>query len=294
MRPKCGACVERDDECHWSAAPDETRASHLKRQIREVNDKYDQMSNFITYLRDSTEAFAITMLLGLREGASIEDLTLMAETQGRQQGPNSGRAFEQHVGLDNRFLTLSQVKALYSVTYHDFVRQSKSSIRKRMCLDALDNDQPNVINSPMSSSTDTEMRSRSPTNISPDRSSQQDTNHTREEIEDEKWLDHADVDLKGFNLVAWTNVTTDNELIIHLVSFWLAWEAPLCLFTDKDSFYHDLKSGDINYCSSMLVNAILALASVSLTFIIYKINLWANQKCRDIHLDSKNNISLEI
>ena len=60
----------------------------------------------------------------------------------------------------------------------------------------------------------------------------------------------------------WTNVTSDNELVSHLITLYFVWEHPTLPFLDRELFFEDLESGHEDFCSSLLVNAICALGSV--------------------------------
>lgn len=63
----------------------------------------------------------------------------------------------------------------------------------------------------------------------------------------------------------WTEVTTDNGFVSHLISLWLTWDHVCRNWIDKDLFIAAMKSGDVNspFCSPFLVNTILSQACVS-------------------------------
>ncbi|KAL4742988.1 fungal-specific transcription factor domain-containing protein [Aspergillus similis] len=60
----------------------------------------------------------------------------------------------------------------------------------------------------------------------------------------------------------WTNVTTDSDLVSHLVSLYFTWDYPFNTFLDRDVFLKHMIGGNINseFCSPFLVNALLANA----------------------------------
>lgn len=62
----------------------------------------------------------------------------------------------------------------------------------------------------------------------------------------------------------WTTVVVDDALFSELISFYLRYEYPISLFFQKDLFLDRLLSGQTDHCSSLLVNAVLATAAVSL------------------------------
>lgn len=63
----------------------------------------------------------------------------------------------------------------------------------------------------------------------------------------------------------WTTVTEDDDLVSHLVSLYLAWDYPIHAFLDANVFVKYMKRADVGseFCSSFLVNAILANACIS-------------------------------
>jgi len=62
----------------------------------------------------------------------------------------------------------------------------------------------------------------------------------------------------------WTTVTTDDQLVSHLVSLFLTWDQMYMSLLDRDRFVEAMARGklDTPYCSPMLVNAILAYSCV--------------------------------
>jgi hypothetical protein len=60
---------------------------------------------------------------------------------------------------------------------------------------------------------------------------------------------------------AWTNVTTDDFLVDHLLALYFCWEYPTFASLSKEHFLLDYNSGAERFCSSLLVNAILAIGA---------------------------------
>jgi hypothetical protein len=65
----------------------------------------------------------------------------------------------------------------------------------------------------------------------------------------------------------WTDVPIESQTAGKIISFYLTTDHPLLGLFDADLFLRDLVSGDNNFCSPMLVNAVLAWASVSLVLL---------------------------
>jgi hypothetical protein len=58
---------------------------------------------------------------------------------------------------------------------------------------------------------------------------------------------------------AWTTVTSDGVFIEHLLSLYFCWEYPIFASLCRQHFLTDFRTGRRNYCSSLLVNAVLAV-----------------------------------
>jgi hypothetical protein len=58
---------------------------------------------------------------------------------------------------------------------------------------------------------------------------------------------------------AWTNVTSDVDLINHLVDAYFAWSHPWYLLFSEETFFHGMRGKKSKYCTPLLMNAILAL-----------------------------------
>jgi hypothetical protein len=58
----------------------------------------------------------------------------------------------------------------------------------------------------------------------------------------------------------WTKITGDVNLIHHLLALYFCWEYPIFAPFHKEHFLRDFHNGERRYCSSLLINAILALS----------------------------------
>lgn len=57
----------------------------------------------------------------------------------------------------------------------------------------------------------------------------------------------------------WTTITDDVNLVQHLLALYFCWEYPTFASLSKEHFLRDFQAGRHRYCSSILVNALLAL-----------------------------------
>jgi hypothetical protein len=58
---------------------------------------------------------------------------------------------------------------------------------------------------------------------------------------------------------AWTQVTSDGDLVEHLMALYFCWEYPTFASLSKEHFLEDFRAGRRRHCSSLLVNAMLAV-----------------------------------
>jgi hypothetical protein len=68
--------------------------------------------------------------------------------------------------------------------------------------------------------------------------------------------------LSSVRASAWTSVTADDALVSNLLAIYFQFEYPRTRYFQKDLFLDDLARGKTNFCSSLLVNCILANAAV--------------------------------
>lgn len=58
---------------------------------------------------------------------------------------------------------------------------------------------------------------------------------------------------------AWTSITSDINLVQHLLALYFCWEYPTFASLSKEHFLRDFQEGRARFCSDILVNALLAL-----------------------------------
>jgi hypothetical protein len=72
----------------------------------------------------------------------------------------------------------------------------------------------------------------------------------------------AEDSLSTLDVAKWTAVTSNNTLLRKLLEIYFVLEYPFNPFFSKDLFLNDMAGGNQRFCSSLLVNAILAAAWV--------------------------------
>ncbi|KAM0251931.1 hypothetical protein ACHAQJ_007946 [Trichoderma viride] len=58
---------------------------------------------------------------------------------------------------------------------------------------------------------------------------------------------------------SWTDITSDINLVQHLLALYFCWEYPTFASLSKEHFMQDFQNGRHRYCSQILVNALMAL-----------------------------------
>ena len=74
---------------------------------------------------------------------------------------------------------------------------------------------------------------------------------------------YCDPRLSRVDFQRWTDVQIDDGLAAGAISYYLETDHPIHGLFDADLFLHDLVEGDHNFCSPMLVNAVLGWCCVS-------------------------------
>lgn len=64
---------------------------------------------------------------------------------------------------------------------------------------------------------------------------------------------------KTFTTHRWTTVSANEHFVDHVMALYFCWEYPTFASLNKEYFLEDYRSGTTRYCSSLLVNSILAL-----------------------------------
>ncbi|EGX89057.1 C6 transcription factor (NirA), putative [Cordyceps militaris CM01] len=69
----------------------------------------------------------------------------------------------------------------------------------------------------------------------------------------------SDPEMQRNSSGTWSNITSDVNLVHHLLALYFCWEYPTFASLSKEHFLRDFQDGRHRYCSPILVNALLAL-----------------------------------
>jgi hypothetical protein len=76
-------------------------------------------------------------------------------------------------------------------------------------------------------------------------------------------VDETPTDPRLGSARGWTNVTSDTQILVSILSAWTTREYYYYHYLDRDAFLDDMAAGRSDFCSELLVNALLANACVS-------------------------------
>ncbi|KAF4548231.1 Nitrogen assimilation transcription factor nit-4-like protein [Elsinoe fawcettii] len=245
QRPDCSPCRARGLDCRYSADENATRMMTLKRKYQAASEKNDELEDILTFMRDGPLSQASIMLDRLRAGVDISQLTQLARSA------DISPAYSGLPTPTSPIMSLDDLRSLHQHAYHDFDRRSSSnSIRERMCVNAL------LVGPSLESDMPV-----SPTLINSSEFHDSLFHLERIRSHDQEWANYIDPALLSADITHWTSIHSDNDLLVHLLSMYLAWEAPAILWLDRQAFFMDLISHGTMHCSSMLINAILCVGS---------------------------------
>lgn len=81
--------------------------------------------------------------------------------------------------------------------------------------------------------------------------------------------------------MSWTNVTADQGFVNHLLALYFCWEYPTFACFSKVHFLYDFRAGRRRFCSALLVNVILSLASRFSDKAEARFNLYSGESAGD-------------
>ncbi|KAH7204904.1 fungal-specific transcription factor domain-containing protein [Fusarium oxysporum] len=273
-RPKCKACINKGVECHYQASDQDLL--DLKRKHDELQEKiniYERLYNLLMNLpeQDSHAILgrlrecpdAATTILQVDDGDLFLQLASAPETR-----LSKGKAVENlsdwlRGALSSGGGGLSTVATPGSnnANLGDASASTPAGDRSRATFCPLGLDPENAT----SNNPDAKVMSSSEESQSWITSWEEGVrdDHMPDELPRSPGLDHVPFTLdhrewKGHPPV-WTNITNNINLILHLLALYFCWEYPIFAPLSKRHFLEDFRDGRHRYCSSLLVNALLAL-----------------------------------
>lgn len=254
QRPVCGACTLRGTECEYDIAPNTTRYTSLKRRHQNLEEEHVELLQLYDMLRFRPESDAIAILNRIRAGTDLQSIL----------------AFVKEGDL------LVQARTNTTDTYASVLPPARSRYEAQLNVH-----HPNAypalppLDDPAADLGD---KRKSILDLPP-----QDHPHaTKEEIENARQVPsairaydctyqprfihkpraHSDERLCRVQARRWTRVACEDATLANLIALYLSWEHSTFRIFDEDYFLDQLVEGSTDYCSSLLVNAICAAATV--------------------------------
>ncbi|SCO87699.1 uncharacterized protein FRV6_11826 [Fusarium oxysporum] len=274
-RPKCSLCIQRASECVYSAGLEETRLQAMKRKYEElVNEQYRNLplQQLFGQIKSMAMEEAIEMFRKIQAGDPIETLTNEIQPSDLLQlRKNESASYEEFYRLLQSRPEQDLGRILHLVRSGCDVEATLRYVREADLLlqislkpehryryefpynpkwpDYLRQGDNPYLTTPLYQSTELTGPSSPSFN---DRSIFHVPYHGATLIEPL---------LTDVKISKWTNVTSDEALLTYLLELYLLHAYPFFTFFTKDLFLRDLKIGQTQFCSSLLVHAVLASAT---------------------------------
>ncbi|KAK4983665.1 hypothetical protein LTR50_007094 [Elasticomyces elasticus] len=265
QRPVCAKCIQKRSTCEYDVRPDETRQEAVKRKNETLEQELSSFRELHHALASRPESEASVILKQIRSGDDIDTvLTLISDGDllFRPRRTTAGQ-FQAGLNMLDNPVAGSSSHVTQSSTTRDHAQANLSdghdmnefSPRKRAAREAPM--LPAYGDSPqLSSSYRSPSASHTPYGLV----------DTRSFVASPAQLEaRASYERPEFNVEAqlWTSVIRDNALMSHLLTVYFTYSHKFFCWFEKESFIEDLLQGGTDFCSPLLVNAVLALACIS-------------------------------
>ncbi|XXH04590.1 DNA helicase rad5 [Hypoxylon texense] len=226
-RPKCSLCVRHRTDCRYATAPTETHSQALKRKHSELQDRITPYEELFGLLKSKSETESLEILRRVRSGADVGSILRHARDGDLliqlSLAPESRRRYE--------FPYISDMPASILVPDNLYLRSFVYET---------------TFHAPRSHSFGHDSQ--------------------REGYGDDRYLKpyHAaqvvEPNFSNVTVSKWTSVTSDDQLLRRLLNAYLYYQHPWTAAFHMDYFLKDMASGRSRFCSSLLVNSVLAAA----------------------------------
>ncbi|KAL7913972.1 hypothetical protein GGI35DRAFT_231253 [Trichoderma velutinum] len=236
-RPACSRCIQRNSECHYTTQPGETESQALKRGYKDLRQKttaHEELFDLLKNLPDQEADHvwhkirngvgATTLLNYIKTGNLLLQMAVAPETRFRYELPYRTEIPEYY--LENNPYMDSMIYGASSL----YSKDERSRISGRTATSGAGN-------LPSNNYQDVYLKPF----------------HAAEVI---------DPRLTDAKISSWTAVCKDDGLMRQLLSVFLRCEYHFTSAFQKDYFLDDLVANRKEFCSSLLVNIVLAYSCV--------------------------------
>ncbi|KAF2269450.1 hypothetical protein CC78DRAFT_575010 [Lojkania enalia] len=256
QRPVCACCTQKDTECVYELGPNEKPSQAIKRKNEEMQAELSNLRHLYEFLRVRPEQEALEIFKRIRANSptttSAQRIQELVDCVRQGNLPVQPMVLQPTHQWDN--LSLPPLRlALESSS-----SESSSFLRGvsfSSGVSPADSDAPSSQRRRHHSDADVSARSESQGSLPRSVSITSILHESLPYI-----MDRA-VDSRLESARHWTNVISDRSLLTHLMSAWYSWEYKYYHFLDWDIFLEDMSARRDDFCSELLVNAILASAS---------------------------------
>ncbi|KAI0127424.1 hypothetical protein BJ170DRAFT_694222 [Xylariales sp. AK1849] len=235
-RPTCSGCHSKGLECQYDDDPETTPHANLKREYRRMEQQQQDLLELFKMLKDRPESDANVILERLRSGTEIHSLISFikeGDLVGELQKSSVASVLPQEHHSTEVMLNINHPQA-----YPPLPPLNKSSAQLGL-------KEKNILN------------------LDPE----EEDSVAAEEVLNAKSLErphrYYDDRLREVDASRWTKVTNQNVVVANLLSLYLSWDHATLRTLDEDYFLDQISTGGTDYCSPLLVNAMLAAASLN-------------------------------
>ncbi|CAJ2511194.1 Uu.00g068190.m01.CDS01 [Anthostomella pinea] len=230
-RPRCSGCVEKQTACEYRTRPTETHPQAQKRKLSDLELRCQAYEDLFNIVRSRPDHDSLQILERIRSGIDIHhvlnsihdgDLLLELGVQ-REHHLRYEFPYRREMPL---YLEQWQNPYLKSHLYGKMSNPSPNNMMSTESLEAIEDDYQKSYLIPYHAA------------------------------------DLVDPLLAEADVASWTNVSSNNTMLRRLLEIYFVSEYPFHPYFLKEAFVEDLVAGNRQFCSPLLVNAVLAAAWV--------------------------------
>ncbi|KAI1084060.1 hypothetical protein F5B20DRAFT_364446 [Whalleya microplaca] len=228
-RPRCSVCVERQTTCEYTTLPTETHLKAQKRKLTDLEIRCQAYEDLFSMLQSRPDDETTRILQWVRTGDDVQRIV---------------RAVEE----GDLLLQLS-LKPEYRFRYEfPYIREMPAYLGR--------------LQNPYLESIlyDKIGRLSSQPPISPEMMRDTIGEHQKMYLVPYHAVELAEPRILSIDVSSWTTVSSDNPMLRVLLAVYFLFEFPFHPYFHKDLFLDDMLRGSREFCSPLLVNAVLAAA----------------------------------